>query len=284
MAQPLVNINLVVHNREPWLQRALDSIHAQTYQNIKVNQFDGTNNNIGFWAGQEKLLVQSSGTYIVCMSDVVLDPDFVKNAVEIMEQDSTIGALQAKVLQSDGLIDTTGFQISKSLRIINRGKQARNEYPEGEIFAVEGAVPVFRRKALEDCIVDGYLIDPDFRIGPLGYGDDLDLVWRMRNLGWKQWYTPTVIAYHDRSTGGPRHTIPLIKRQLDWCNVRFAIIKNGRHLLRDALFWIPREIAVMMYMLLFEPGVFKIMPRFFKLLPIMIHRRHVLRHQPPRTR
>ena len=70
------------------------------------------------------------------MSDVVLDKDFVKNAVEILERDPKIGALQAKILQSDGLIDTTGFEISRTRRVINRGKQTHNEYPEGEIFAV----------------------------------------------------------------------------------------------------------------------------------------------------
>ncbi len=279
MAQPLVSINLVAHNHEAWLQWALDSIKAQTYSNIEINQFDGTKNNIGFWAGQEKLLPQSKGKYVICMSDVVLDKNFVKHAVEILERDQEIGALQAKILQSDGLIDTTGFQMFKSRRIINRGKQTHNEYPDGEIFAVEGAVPVFRREALEACVVDDHLIDPDFRIGPFGYGDDLDLTWRMKNLGWKQWYAPGVIAYHDRSTRGPRTQIPLIKRQLDWCNVRFAIIKNDQNLVRDMLFWIPREIAVMMYMLLREPGVFKILPRFFRLLPAMIRRRHALNHQ-----
>ncbi len=260
------------------------SVRAQSYTNIEINIHQNQIDNIGFWAGQEKLLSQSKGEYIICMSDVVLDKDFIKNAVEIMEHDPKIGALQAKILQSDGLIDTTGFQISRTRRIINRGKQTRNEYPEGEIFAVEGAVPVFRREALEDCIVDGHLIDPDFRIGPLGYGDDLDLTWRMRNRGWKQWYAPSVIAYHDRSTRGPRAQIPIIKRQLDWCNVRFAIIKNDRHLLRNALFWIPREIAVMMYTLLFEPGVLLMIPRFFRLLPRMLKRRnHVFNRQSPRT-
>lgn len=279
MVQPLVSINLVAHNRGPWLQRAVDSIRAQTYPNIEVNEFDGTTNNIGFWAGQEKLLSRSRGIYIICMSDVVLDKDFVKNAIEIMERDPKIGALQAKVLQSDGLIDTTGFQMFRSRRVINRGKQTRNEYPEGDIFAAEGAVPVFRKAALESL---PYMIDPDFRIGPLGYGDDLDLAWRLRNRGWKQWYAPSVVAYHDRSTRGPRRTIPLIKRQLDWCNVRLTILKNDRwyDLLRDAPFWILREIGVILYTLTHEPRVFGIIPRFFKLLPRMIRRREP-HHETP---
>ncbi len=274
MSLPLVSINLVFHKDKSFFKPQLDSIEAQSYQNIEVNIFDGQENNIGFWAGQEKLLERSNGKYIVAMTDVVLDTDFVKNAVEVMERDEKIGALQAKVLQSDGRIDTTGFEISRTRRIINRGKQTNNSYPEGEIFAVEGAVPVFRKRALEDCKMP-WLIDPDFRIGPFGYGDDLDLTWRMKNLGWKQWYAPHVIAYHDRSTAMKRSEIPLLKRQLDWINVRFSIIKNDAilDLLKDLPFWLVREVAVLGYMLLFEPKVLAIIPRFFRLLPRMLKRR-----------
>src|SRR3989344_34514 len=145
---PLVSVNLVFHKDKSFFKPQLDSLEVQTYKNIEINTWDNTNDNIGFWAGQEKLLPQSKGKYVISMTDVILDKDFIKNAVEIMERDPKIGALQAKILQSDGLIDTTGFEIFRSRRIINRGKQTCNEYPEGEIFAVEGAVPVFRKKAL----------------------------------------------------------------------------------------------------------------------------------------
>lgn len=269
-----MSVNLVFHKERSFFEPQLASIKAQTYQNIETNIFDGTKDNIGFWAGQEKLLLRSNGKYVICMSDVVLDKNFVKNAVEIMERDSKIGALQAKVLQSDGCTDTTGFQIFKTRRIINRGKQTHNEYPEGEIFAVEGAVPMFRKEALLSL---PYMIDPDFRIGPMGYGDDLDLAWRLKNKGWKQWYTPSVIAIHDRSTRGPRSSIPLIKRQLDYVNVRFSIIKNDAivNLLKDSPFWIVREVAVLGYLLVFETRVLAILPRFFRLLPRMLRRRHI---------
>ena len=275
-----MSINLIFHLDPSFFEPFVASLKAQTYTNIETNILDTREDNIGFWAGQEKLLAQSHGKYIICMSDVILDKDFIKNAVEILERDDQIGAVQAKILQSDGLIDTTGFEIFKSRKIINRGKQTRNEYPEGEIFAVEGAVPVFRKQALTEL---PYMVDPDFRIGPYGYGDDLDLAWRMKNHGWKQWYAPSVIAYHDRSTSGPRSNIPLIKKQLDWCNVRLAIIKNDGilHLLQDAPWWIVREIAVLGYMLLFEPRVLAIVPRFLRLLPSMLRRRssaHAINH------
>lgn len=266
---PLISVNLVFHKDKSFFKPQLDSLSVQTYKNFEINIWDNQKNNIGFWAGQEKLLGQSNGKYIICMSDVILDKDFIKNAVDVMERDEKIGALQAKILAPDGAIDTTGFEIFRSRRIINRGKGTRNEYPEGEIFAVEGAVPVFRKEALLSL---PYFVDPDFRIGPYGYGDDLDLAWRMKNLGWKQWYAPNVIACHDRSTNILRSQIPLIKRQLDWRNVRFAIIKNDDilDLLVNLPFWLTREIAVLGYSLLFEPRVLAMIPSLLRLLPRMI--------------
>lgn len=283
MSNPLVSVNLVFHKEPSFFDQFLASLKSQSYPNIETNILDTRKDNIGFWAGQEKLLTSSHGKYVICMTDVILDQDFIKNAVMVLERDETIGALQAKILQSDGLIDTTGFQIFRSRRIINRGKQTHEEFPPGEIFAIEGAVPIFRKEALLSL---PYMIDPDFRIGPFGYGDDLDLAWRLKNIGWKQWYEPTVIAYHDRSTRGPRSTIPLIKRQLDWCNTRYSIIKNDAivDLVRDFPWWFTREIAVFFYTLLNEPKVFLIAPHFFKLLPKMIKKRFdVQRHITART-
>ena len=89
-------------------------------------------------------------------------------------------------------IDTCGFQIFRSRRIVNigHGEEDRGQFnQEKEIFAVEGAVPVLRRQALEDCRLKSQgnkIIDPDF----FWYGDDLDLAWRMRLFGWKQVFAP----------------------------------------------------------------------------------------------
>jgi len=210
--------------------------------------------------------------------------------------------LQMNLYKSDepvftNLIDTVGFQIFRSRRVVNtgHGEEDRGQYQSCEIFGVEGVVPIFRRKALEDCRIYGNIIDPDFRRGPLGYGDDFDLAWRMRLFGWKEYLSPGVLAYHDRSTTkdaapakffwwkhisriGKRRTIPIEKRRLDWRNVRFTIIKNDYiiNLLKDApqLLW--REIKVLGYTLLFEPRVLAEMPKFLYLLPTMLRNRRLI--------
>ena len=114
----------------------------------------------------------------------------------------------------------------------------------------------------------------------------------MRLFGWKQVYAPDVIAYHDRSTSKTiasarahwwqyaprakeRRQIALQKRQLDWLNVRFTIIKNDYiiNVLRDLPQIVWRELKVLGYTLIFEPRVLAILPRFFKLLLRVIRTR-----------
>ena len=362
MSSSPVTINMVVHNGEKYICQCLDSVLKQSYPHefIELNILDNnstdktvdlinqkleTNNqqlagfsltesakNLGMWPGQEELLKYSHGKFIVALSvDVILHPDFIKNAVEIMKHDDKIGALQAKVYKyelskpEDGsifghrktggscddpkIIDTCGFKIFKSRRIVNigHGEVDYGQYNKKcEIFAVEGAVPIFRREALEDCRLIsqarsfrgstsgaslrlnlgetnlGRIVDLDF----FWYGDDLDLAWRMRLFGWKQVYAPSVIAWHDRKTtkalaGGWREfikirkTVPMFKRRLDWRNTTLTIIKNdfASNLLRDLPFILWRQLRLWAYFVLFEPAMILEIFKVAKLLPRMLKRR-----------
>ena len=159
------------------------------------------------------------------------------------------------------------------------------------VFGVEGAAPMFRRLALEDCRIDGHVVDPDFRVGPLGYGDDFDLAWRMTLLGWRQIMEPNAIGWHDRATTTDvghgvwdhvrrrtmRANIPILTRQLDWANVRFAIVKNDHilNIVRDMPVIAIRELMVLGYCILFEPRTLLGLVRFIRLMPVMVRRRRL---------
>jgi GT2 family glycosyltransferase len=332
--EPLVSVNLVVHNGEKYIRQCLDSVLAQTYENIEVNILDNcsgdstakiisseyydislyhsklskgfklirSGKNLGTWPGQEELLKYSHEEYVVALSvDVILRPDFVKNAVKVFKKDPQVGAVQGKIYKFElpqlpttnyqlptNIIDTCGFKIFRSRRIVNigHGQEDKGQFgQEREIFAVEGAVPVFRRQALEGCRLKSQgdkIIDPDF----FWYGDDLDLAWRMRLFGWKEIFAPTVIAHHDRKTTKSlasgwrkfikiRETIPMFKRRLDWRNTTLAIIKNdfAVNLLRDLPFIFWRQLRLWGYFLLFEPAMFLEKFRVAKMLPKMLKRR-----------
>jgi GT2 family glycosyltransferase len=269
------------------------------------------------WGGQEELLKYSGGKYIVCAAvDVILDKDFIKIAIQEMDADSKIGALQAKIytyslqkleiatrelyerssrrmtgnweLEIGGTIDTCGFEAFRSRRIVNIG-HGQKDSPEfsvrKEIFAVEGAIPVFKKEALEDCeikIPNSEIIDHDF----FWYADDLDLAWRMTLFGWKQIFVPSLIAWHDRQTTKKlrsgwfdfiklRRAIPMKKRRLDWRNTHFTILKNDYiiNILKDLPHIVRRELMLFAYICIFEPAILLELPSFLRLMPKMIKKR-----------
>lgn len=319
-SNPLVTINLVVFNGQKYIRHCLNSIKNQTYQNIEVNIFDNNSTdgtkkiakeefpqfnliespkNLGTWPGQEEALKYSHGEYIVAISvDILLDEKFVEKAVEALKKDHRIGAVEAKIygytlesgsseihISKSNIIDTCGFKIFRSRRLINigHGEEDRGQYDkEKEIFAVEGAVPVFRRRALDDMKIEGEIIDHDY----FWYGDDFDLGWRMRLFGWVQMYSPEMIAYHDRKTTKTlrhgradfiriRKTIPLFKRRLDWRNTTLTHIKNefASNLLKDLPFILWRQIKLWGYFIIFEPSMMLEIFEVLKFLPRMLRRR-----------
>jgi len=263
----MITINYAVKNGGKYIRYFLDSLKTQTYKNFRVNIWDNDSDddtkeivrsaypefnlienpeNIGFWAAMEQMINEDKDSkYIICMTDVILKDDFLENVAAVMDNDPDCGALQAKVYRMElygrqnkeprktNIIDTLGFKLFRSRKLINlgHGEEDKGQYDSlREIFGVEGAVPVFRREALESCRINGFIIDPDYRVGPFGYGDDFDLAWRLRLFGWKHVLSNRVIAYHDRSTTKgysrglkdyfkrlkERRKIDIQKKRLDW--------------------------------------------------------------------
>lgn len=334
MNKSQVSINIVLWDITKWgahyLRPCLESVRDQSYVNFELNIVDNNSSdntielirkelsqlkldakiiqnksNPGLWIGQEIAYQHSTGEYILALSlDTILDKDFLKYCIEAFNKDTKVGALQAKLYsynskdKSSKIIDTTGFSISKSRRITNIGHGDKDvgQYSEQKnIFAVEGAVPIFRRSALDDIRINNHFADPNY----VWYGDDLDIGWRLNLFGWDQIFIPDAIAYHDRSTTHDhankiqdhlsrvlkRKAIPLKKRRLDWVNNRFTMLKNEYivNVLLDLPWILTREITVLLYTLVIEPGVFLEYPRFFKLIPTMLRQRSQIMSKAKRT-
>lgn len=317
--QPLVSVNLVAYNEERRIKKCLEFVFAQTYNNIEVLVFDNNSNdktveivekefaehiksgklkihkskdNIGFGPGQNRAATLTRGKYILGLcADVWLREDFVQEAVKAMENDAKIGALQAKIFrtidgQKSDILDTAGFEIYKSRRIVNRGHGIKDtgQYDKAEeIFSYEGACPFWSRSAFQDCAIFGQTHDESY----FWYGDDIDLGWRMHLLGWKNHYAPSVIAWHERHTTHRlsnskfdfirlRKELPKKKRMLDFVNVHLTLIKNDLGLFTwpDIYLFLKREILLLGYFLVFEPyTIFVGIPRIAKSLPSAIRKR-----------
>ena len=330
MNNPILSINIVVLNGEKYIRGCLESVLRQTYPhdqleiNIRDNgstdntisiieeyiprfsdfvdiRFIKSSQNLIMWMGHEDLLKTTRGSYLVVLSaDVILEKDFIARAVEKLEADPKLGAIQAKVYQFDAsepfgdepprrTIDTCGFLIHRSRRISNigHGSHDRGQFDQPqEIFGIEGAVPVLRIDALKSIALHGEIADHDM----VWYAEDLDIAWRLRLAGWKQMYEPSIIAWHDRGTSkghtvgswltyirkvGDRRKISIARRRLEWRNSRWTRIKNDYiiNILQDLPYIVWREIEVLGYAVIFEPGILKEVLPFLQGIPKMLRKR-----------
>ena len=318
---PEVSIHLIVKDGEKYIEGCLNAVKNQTYPHIVMRIFDNNStdstvskarnifpeseiiqfdkNHFVGGAFNRSLQYSASPFVVMLCVDVVLDAHFIENAVRAIQKDTHIGVVQAKVFWYDkqnerktDIIDTTGMQIFKSRRIINRGhgEQDVGQYNTAqEIFCYEGAVPFFRRQTLEDIKMGKEYLDEDF----VWYADEVDVGWRMRLLGWNIWYDPTVLAWHDRSTTHTlskgfksfiqqRKHIDPHKRMLDLRNQRLAFVKNDLFL--SALFHLPwlvkREAMLLAYVLVFEQSSLKAYTGIIRMIPPMLKKRkHIQRNK-----
>lgn len=247
----LVSVTLLNWNGREFLTGCLDSVLAQTYQNIEVIVVDNASSddsvdfikatyegalrlvenatNIGFSRGMNQAIGMTSGAYVVPLNfDVILEPDFIAQMVASVEADSEIGSVSGKLLRFNEngktrVIDSTGHVIHKNRYVVNRGGDQLDVGQfdaEDFVFGTTGAVPLYRREMLEDIAYKGEYFDESFFI----MLEDVDLDWRAQLRGWKCLYAPKAIAYHFRSASGVGHS-RLIQRHY-YKNRYLTIWKN----------------------------------------------------------
>jgi len=330
---PLVSINILTYNSEKYVKNCLNSALGQAYPNLEIlvidnnstdstikylksfweNKKDEIKNiklrlifnpkNVGFAAGHNQGIRESRGDFVFCLNhDVVLDNYFVANAVEILEKDKKIAAVQGKLLRWNTgrnelstfsssvsyLIDTTGLSILKNRRIINQnqGELDQGQFEEAkEIFGADGAAPIYRREALEDVKINGEYFDESF----FAYKEDVDLAWRLRLFGWKAFYQPKSIAWHDRTAGDSaainylgilkeRLKISKFAKELAFKNQRLTQIKNEqwRILIKHFPYFITKEISSWIFVMTFEIKSWRAITSLFKEMPQACRKRKII--------
>jgi GT2 family glycosyltransferase len=267
------------------------------YPNLKVVVLK---ENIGFAKGHNKLLSWTNSDYVLCLNqDVILDKDFLKNSFDFLNNKKNIGSLSPKIYHWDfkklnigdtveperarellntektNIIDTCGLKILKNHQIIDigQGEKDKEEFQkQKEIFGVSGACPIYNRKALEKIKMNnlprqlpksdwGEYFDEDF----FSYKEDVDLAYRLKLAGYKSYFLPQTIAFHDRSIKKGNSIMKNRKVKSAWVNQHsyknhlFCIIKNefGKNLMKYFFptFWY--EFKKLIYLLFFEKQTFK---------------------------
>ncbi|MDD3285005.1 MAG: glycosyltransferase [Patescibacteria group bacterium] len=246
--------------------------------------------NIGFAKGHNKLISWSNSDYIFCLNqDIILDYDFLKNTVEFLETHKDVGAISPKIYRWDfkklrtsstspepekalqtidngktNIIDSCGLEIFKNHQVveIGHGQEDSHEFQNiQEIFGTSGAVPIYRKKALEEIAIENEYFDEDY----FSYKEDIDLSFRLQLSGNKIYFVPSAIAYHDRTASniyGTKNTDITKNRKLkssfvnkySYKNHILCIIKNEftKNLIKyfPNIFWY--ELKKFIYIIFFE--------------------------------
>lgn len=317
---PKLSINILGFNEKHLLDTALQSIFEQDYPNYEVTYIDNastddseqyvrthfphvkviqTGENRHYGPAHNKGLAATDGELVSFVnSDLKFEPTYYSEAVKALLADEKIAGvggkmLRPKLVNGQRLFDSTGLTIDRFRIVRDRGQwqpdTGQYDRPE-EMFALCGAAPVYRRQALEAVAIDGEILDEDIT----AFFDDSDLGWRLRHQGWKIWYQPTAVLYHERgvgqSPGGYRHLFKLVKfrkqfslrsRQLSWKNKIYIVLKNdfGKTWRRDWWRIVFRELVTFVFVLLFETATLKILPTVFKQLPNIFRKRKIIKQR-----
>jgi GT2 family glycosyltransferase len=242
----------------------------------RLSYVDATNEALARTGGDAVLLLNP---------DCFLAPGFLAAARPRLAE-TGVGAVAPKLVRTLGplpeqrldALDTAGMAIDRRRKngLVGHGRPSLAYDRPAEAFGVDGAAALYRRETLEECALDGEVLDPDFE----RWASDVDLAWRAQTLGWRCVYEPGALAWHIRHySPSTRAGLPEADRRLQFRNRYLMIAKNDRPsaLLRDLPRVLAYEIAALGYAILVERHLLRGYPEAARRLPAALRRRRALR-------
>ena len=185
--------------------------------------------NHGFAKGYNEALSQIKADYYILLnSDVEVTPGWIEPMISLMENDDSVAAVQPKIRSwqnrdefeyagaAGGFIDKLGFPFCRG-RILNVNEKDEGQYDRiSGIFWASGACMAVRSKTFHQ--TGGF--DADF----WAHMEEIDLCWRLKNMGYKVMYTPLSMVYH-LGGGSLPYSSPR-KLYLNFRNNLFLLYKN----------------------------------------------------------
>lgn len=279
---------------------SIESIRTE-YPNVHILR---NSSNLGYSrAHNQGLQLQHSEYTLIMNPDIILMPDFLINAVRVLDADQAVAAVCGKLRRfhfsnsdlreviDDGIIDATGLVVKRSFQVQNRdaGVTDNGQADEpNDTFGASGALALFRRAALETVRLQGKVFDEAL----FAYKEDVDLAWRLQRAGWRTRYEPQAMALHfreakdsvrahHRAIARARKSKSALVNYLSYRNQALVVLKNVpaknmfRHLPR--VLWY--ELQKFFYILIFEPKTLGAIGDIIKLMPqTLAQRRLIARH------
>ncbi len=185
--------------------------------------------NKGFTGGYNEALKQIKAEYFILLnSDVEVTAGWIKPVIDLMNSDKTISACQPKIKMyadkkmfeyagaAGGFIDKYGYPFCRG-RIFNSLEDDKGQYDDTyEVFWATGACMFVRSETFFSA--GGF--DDDF----FAHMEEIDLCWRMKNLGNKIMYCGSSTVYH--VGGGTLQKSNPFKTYLNFRNNLMMLIKN----------------------------------------------------------
>lgn len=211
----LVSIVIVNWNGIEDTKTCLENLKQQTYKSFEIVVVDNGSKddslkylrklkdivlienprNLGFTGGHIAGYTASKGKYVLLLNnDAVMDKEYLKIAVQEMEEDLTIGALGGRAYlwdEANPLFDTGnhfyGYQNINP--ITAEGIFTQDDAGEAQqVNNVSGSCVLVRRSVIDKI---GYLHNPFF-----AYYEESDLFARMKRAGFKVVYHPKLAIWH----------------------------------------------------------------------------------------
>lgn len=177
-----------------------DSIEMlrKEFPSVKLIQID---KNLGYAGGYNAALRQIDAEYFVLLnSDIEVTQGWLSPVIELMDSDPVIAAVQPKIRAfkkrshfeyagaSGGYVDRFGFPFCRG-RIFEVLEEDKGQYNDVcEVFWASGACLFVRASSFNEA--GGF--DESF----FAHMEEIDLCWRMKNLGYKIMVQPASVVFH----------------------------------------------------------------------------------------
>ncbi len=199
---------------------------ADNYPQIKLIIFD---QNYGFTGGYNRALEQIEAEYFVLLnSDVEVTSNWIEPIIDFMDKHKDVAACQPKILAysnkeqfeyagaAGGFIDKYGYPFCRG-RVLGSIENDKGQYNDNtEIFWATGACLFVRA----DLFKQAGGLDNSF----FAHMEEIDLCWRLKNMGYKVFYNAEATVYHLGGGALPNNSAK--KLYLNYRNNLFLLYKN----------------------------------------------------------
>ena len=247
-----------------------DPITPEIKANFPNVEWVDSSVNLGFGKGCNLAEKKATSPYLFFINpDTIVSSDAFLGVLKFMEEHPDAGSVGCKILNEDGSMQwscrrsfpTEISAISKTLGLTNLFPKSKvlssynmtyaNPDEVTEVDAISGSFFCIRRELYEQ--LNGF--DEDFFM----YGEDLDLCFRAKVAGFKNYYTPVSNVLHFR---GQSSRTRRVKSYIDFYKAMWIFVKKHK-----SYYMVPRFLIFIGIVIAACVGVFsRLVPQFWKII------------------